>query len=266
MHKLTLFLAAVLSFLGAVPHASYVAFAQQPAVKPGEQPVELMQQAVRASQRGDSLQAVGLFTDVIKQDPKNELAYYYRGRENFRLGNVKKSVSDLDKYVELEPLAESRQWERGISYYYAGEYDKGAEQFKLYQTYHDQDVENSVWRYLCVAAVDGVAKAQENMLPIEADARVPMMQIYDLYRGKLKPEDVLKAIDLGNPPAEAKNARQFYAHLYLGLWYQAAGNRKLAREHILEAEKHKIGHYMWDVAHVHADLLRAESKDQSDKK
>ncbi|WP_425618337.1 hypothetical protein NA78x_002041 [Anatilimnocola sp. NA78] len=224
------------------------------------EPAEAMQQAARASQRGDSLQAVGLFTDVLKQDPKNEMAYYWRGRENFRLGNVKKSVADLDKYVELEPKAESRQWERGISYYYAGQYAEGAKQFELYQTYHNQDVENSVWRYLCVAATEGVAKAKENMLPIENDPRVPMMQIYDLYRGKLKPEDVLKAIDLGNPPAEAKNAREFYAHLYLGLWYQAANNRELAKKHILEAEKHKIGHYMWDVAHVHADLFRAEEK------
>jgi lipoprotein NlpI len=219
-----------------------------------------MRQAVRASQRGDSTQAAALLTDLIKQDPKNELAYYWRGRENFRLGNVKHSVTDFDKYVELEPSAESRQWERGISYYYAGEYEKGAKQFELYQTYHNQDVENSVWRYLCVAATEGVEKARANMLPIEGDSRVPMTQIFDLYRGKAKPEDVLKAVEAGNPAAEAKNNRLFYAHLYLGLWYQAADDRENAKKHLFEAEKHKIGHYMWDVAHVHADLLRAADK------
>ena len=85
-------------------------------------------------------------------------------------------MADFDKYVELKPDAESRQWERGISYYYAGEFAKGAKQFELYQTYHDQDVENSVWRYLCVAREGGVEKAQANMLPIENDRRIPMMQ------------------------------------------------------------------------------------------
>ncbi len=231
----------------------------QPAAAPKEAE-ELLKQATRASQLGDRQQAINLLTELIQQEPKQALAYYLRGRENYCVGNVKKSVADFDKYVELDPKAESRQWERGISYYYAGQYEKGAKQFELYQTYHNQDVENSVWRFLCVAAKEGIEPAQKNMLPIENDSRVPMMQIYDLYRGKLKPEDVMKAVEAGNPPAEAKNFRLFYAHLYLGLWYQASDKRDLAKKHILEAEKHKIGHYMWDVAHVHADLFRAEEK------
>ena len=96
------------------------------------------------------------------------------------------------------------------------------------------------------------------MLPISEDRRVPMMQIYDLYRGKLKPEEVMAATEAGNPSKEQLNSRLFYAHLYVGLWHEAAGSKELAKKHILEAEKHKIGHYMWDVAHVHAERLRNE--------
>jgi lipoprotein NlpI len=221
---------------------------------------EDLTQAAQAAQRGESQQAVDLLTAAIQKEPQLADAYYLRGRENFKLGNVKKSVADFDRYVQLEPKAESRQWERGISYYYAGEYEKGAKQFELYQTYHNQDVENSVWRYLCVAAKDGIAAAQKNMLPIESDRRVPMMEIYDLYRGKQTPEDVMKAVEVGNPGADEKNKRLFYANLYLGLWYQAADKRDLAKKHMIEAEQHKIGHYMWDVAHVHAELLRADEK------
>ncbi len=224
--------------------------------------IELRTQATRAIQANNHQQAIDLLDDLLQKDPKHAIAYYLRGRENFCVGNVKKSVADLDKYVELEPMAASRQWERGISYYYAGEYEKGAKQFELYQTYHNQDVENSTWRYLCVAAKDGVEAAKKNMLPIEEDRRVPMMQIYDLYRGKLQPDDVMKAVDAGNPQADEKNKRLFYAHLYLGLWYQAADKRDLAKKHIMLAEQHKIGHYMWDVAHIHADLLRAEDKSE----
>lgn len=223
-------------------------------------PETLLRDAARASQQGDSVKAIGLLSDVIANSPKTAMAWYLRGREHFRTGNIAASVADFDKYVELRPDLESRQWERGISYYYAGEYAKGAKQFELYQTFHDQDVENSAWRYLCVARSEGVEKAQSRMLPIERDPRVPMMEIYDLYRGKLKPEEVLATAKAGMPTAENLNMREFYAHLYIGLWHEAAGRGDEARKHIFEAEKRKIGHYMWDVARVHADRLR--EKDQ----
>ena len=223
---------------------------------------DLLQQATAAAEKGDHDRAVVLLSEVLKKEPKTAIAWYLRGRANFCAGKVAESVADFDKYVELSPNAESRQWERGISYYYAGEYAKGAKQFELYQTFHDQDVENSVWRYLCVAKSEGLEKAQANMLPIDNDSRVPMMQIFDLYRGKLKPEEVLKAAEAGSPTKEALNTRLFYTHLYLGLWHEAAGRADEAKKHLLQAEQHKIGHYMWDVAHIHADRLRAEPKQE----
>ncbi len=225
---------------------------------------DLLQKATQASVRGDVDQAIGVLTEVIAKNPKQSQAFYLRGCANFRAGKIKESVSDLDKHVELatakDPKAEARQWERGISYYYAGQFEKGARQFELYQTFRDQDVENSTWRYLCVARKEGVEKARQNLLPISDDRRVPMMQIYELYRGKLKPADVLAAAEAGEPSKGALNEHLFYAHLYIGLWHEAAGEKDLAKKHILEAEKHKIGHYMWDVAHVHADLLREQEK------
>lgn len=216
----------------------------------------LVKQALALAERGPDAEAVKLLTQAIEKDPKLSIARYFRGRENFRLGRVKESLADFDAYVKLEPQLESRQWERGIACFYAGEFERGAKQFELYQTYHDQDVENSTWRYLCLVPTVGVAKAQATMLPIERDTRVPMMQIYDLYRGQLMPDEVLTAAKAGNPSEAALNNRLFYAHLYLGLWYEANGKPAEAREHILAAEKHKIGHYMWDVAHVHAERLR----------
>ena len=217
----------------------------------------LLQQAAQEAQRGKSEEAVRTLTDLVGKDPTVGDAWYLRGREHFRLGKAKESVADFDKLVELKPDLASRQWERGVSCYYAGEFEKGARQFELYQTYHDQDVENSTWRYLCLARTAGVEKARQTLLPIENDRRVPMMEIYALYQGKLNPEDVLKAAEAGEPDKEQLNIRLFYAHLYIGLWHEAAGENVPAKKHILEAEKHKIGHYMWDVARVHAERLRA---------
>src|SRR5438067_1886699 len=197
---------------------------------------ELLAQATRLAQRGEHAEAIQRLTELIEKSPMAALAWYLRGREHFRAGKIAESVADFDKFVELAPKKENEQWERGISYYYAGQFDKGAKQFEDYQKFHDQDVENSVWRYLCVARSESVEKARANMLPIQNDPRVPMMQIYDLYRGKLQPDDVLKAARENAPNRELLNQRLFYAQLYIGLWREAAGHADDAKQHILEAE------------------------------
>jgi lipoprotein NlpI len=230
-----------------------------------ETAAELFQQAALAANESNSEQAEKLATAALAQDPKLAQAYYLRGRERFRLGKVAESVADFDQYVALRPELASRQWERGISCYYAGRFQQGADQFALYQTYHDNDVENSVWRYLCMVPLTGVEKAREAMLPIRDDRRIPMMQIYDLYRGKLQPADVLKAIDADQPTADARRARAFYAHLYLGLYYEVAKEPTLAKKYIdlaADPELAKnpgLNRYMWDVARVHAQQLQARS-------
>src|SRR6266705_2960887 len=109
---------------------------------------------------------------------------------------------------------------------------RGAEQFKLHQTVNGNDVENAAWRYLSMARAGNVEEARASILPIEHDSRVPMMQIYALYKGKAGVDDVLAAAKEGNPPPGVLRERLFYAHLYIGLYYEAAGKAKLARDHI----------------------------------
>jgi lipoprotein NlpI len=84
-----------------------------------------------------------------------------------------------------------------------------------------------------------------------------MMQVHALFAGKAKPEDVLAAAQAGNLPAARLEDQVFYAHLYLGLYHEAAGDERRAREHIFKAaDDFKAGHYMGDVARVHAAWLR----------
>ena len=83
-----------------------------------------------------------------------------------------------------------------------------------------------------------------------------MMQIYDLYAGRSDEAAVIAAVKAGEPGPAELNARQFYAELYLGLLAEAQGDERQALDHLSAAGKHKIGHYMWDVARVHAALLR----------
>lgn len=230
----------------------------------GETGHELAERAIAAANRGENAEAIQLATQAIKQDPKNASAYKTRGRVLFCAARISESISDFDKYVELMPELEPRQWERGIAYYYAGRYQQGATQFERYQTFDGHDVENSVWRFLCMAPGVGVVRAQTVMLPIENDRRIPMMQVFELFRGKCQPDDVLAAAKAGNPDEATLAGRLFYAHLYLGLWFDANSKKDDAKRYIdLAADERlktnpRINRYMWEVARIHQKLQRGE--------
>ena len=174
--------------------------------------------------------------------------YHERGVAQFKLGRFNQAIADFDRMLKMLPEQEPEYWQRGIAYYYAGEYERGRKQFELHQTVNPYDVENAVWHYLCVARLQGADKARVSLIPIERDPRVPMKEIHALYAGKAKPEDVLAA-------AKARH-ELFYAHLYLGLYYETEKDIAEAREHIEKAAKDfYMNNFMGDVARIEAKLL-----------
>ncbi len=195
-------------------------------------------------------------TKAIELRPKAAGLFQARGEVHFKLGKFAESLADFDTFLEFEPGEKNRHWQRGITCYYAGKFDEGRKQFEGYEKVDTNDVENAVWHYLCVARKDGAAKARAGLLKIGEDKRVPMAQVYELFAGRLKPEDVLKAAKTPGASEELLNRQLFYAHLYLGLYYETEGEPKRALEHLEQAVEHRIGHYMWDVARVHRDLLK----------
>lgn len=206
-------------------------------------------------------EAVADFSKCIALDPRAAEVYDHRGSEHFKLGQIAESIADFDKFIELKPEAEPGHWRRGISYYYAGRFDEGRKQFQGYEKVDTNDVENAVWCFICTARLTDVEKARSSMLKIGHDRRVPLMQIYDLFRGKLQPQDVLTAAQNGRPAAAELRQRLFYAHLYLGLYYEVQGDKKRTLDHMTRAvDQHMDGHYMGDVARVHLDLLRKQLK------
>jgi lipoprotein NlpI len=210
-------------------------------------------------------EAVEDFSRALELDPKLAEALDRRGSSHFKLGEFARSLADFDRYLAARPEEKAGHWRRGITCYYAKRYDKGRKQFEAYEQKDTNDVENAVWRYLCMVPLVGVEKARVAMLKIGQDTRVPLMVVYDLFRGRAKPADVLKAVEEGKPPAGELTRRRFYAHLYLGLYYESLGDAKRAREHLTTATEHRISAsggpgYMWDVARVHRDLLRKTAK------
>lgn len=193
----------------------------------------------------------------LKLDETLAEAWHLRACERFKLNRIEESLADFDRFVELRPAQERELWQRGIAYYYAGRYEEGARQFEQYQTFDDNDVENVVWRYICQARASSPDEARKQLYKVRADTRVPMMEIYAVFAGQGKPEDVLTAAEAGSVPPEERTIRRFYAHLYLGLYFEAQGDAQQARQHLFEAEQLKISHYMWDVCRVHCERLRA---------
>ena len=118
------------------------------------------------------------------------------------------------------------------------------------RTVNPNDVENAAWHYLCVARAESPAAARAALLPVGPDARLPMRQVYDLFRGAATPEQVLSA-------AGTSAEGQFFGHLYLGLYFEAAGDRRRSRDHIAIAAEDRfrsLGGYMHAVARIHQQL------------
>jgi lipoprotein NlpI len=180
-----------------------------------------------------------------------------RGDFHFRLGNFAESLADYDAFLDAHPEQKPYHWKRGITCYYAKEFVLGQKQFELHRSVNPNDVENSAWHFLCLARAKDVDSARAEFIPTGGDGRVPMMKVHALFANSATPADVLAvATDLQLAPQQRQQA-VFYAHLYLGLYYEAIGESDRAQRHILlSADDYAVDHYMGDVARVHAQLLR----------
>ena len=186
---------------------------------------------------------------VAAQEPR---ALFDKAVADFEAGRVAESASGFDTLAKLVPSLAPELWQRGIALYYAGRYQDCRAQFESHRTVNPNDVENAAWHFLCVARAESAEKARAAILPVGPDSRVPMRQVYDMFRGVLSPEMVLKA-------AGGRDSARFYAQLYVGLYFEALGDSRRALEHIAAAAADRYadaGGYMHTVARIHLGILR----------
>jgi lipoprotein NlpI len=175
-----------------------------------------------------------------------------RAVQDFEKARITESAAGFDKVAQLVPSMAPQLWQRGIVLYYAGRYKDCRGQFESHRTVNPNDVENAAWHFLCVARAESPEEAKKALLPVGPDPRVPMRQIYEMFQGRRRPDEVIAA-------AGATAESQFYAHLYVGLYAEAVGNKRLASEHITAAAADRFaaaGGYMHRVAKVHLELLQ----------
>jgi lipoprotein NlpI len=218
--------------------------------------------AASAYRSGDFDEAIRLTEGSVAKSEAGQIrssALQRRGESRFFDADIEGSIADFDEVIKLEPSQDPHHWQRGLSYYYAEEYQKGKAQFERHQTVNTQDVENAVWHFLCaVRAPRGDIKvAQKELIPIEMDSRVPMKEVHDLFAGRATEEDVLNAAAPDDDGVLTQRERNHlcYAHLYLGLYHEAMGNTAESKKHIrLAAIDYSMDHYMGNTAIVHAVL------------
>ena len=192
-----------------------------------------------------------LATLAAQRSSENPREILDRATDDFLAGRVTESVVGFDRVVALAPQVAPQLWQRGIALYYAGRYQDCRAQFESHRTVNPNDVENPAWHFMCLAKAESPAKARAALLPVGPDQRSPMREIYQMFRGTMTPDAILKSA--GNDPSS-----RFFAELYVGLYYDATGDRTRAIEHLRRAadpQYDAVGGYMHRVAQLHPLLL-----------
>lgn len=213
-------------------------------------------------------EAISDYNALIEKAPQNAIVYHHRGEAHFRSGALTPAFKDFNEFLRQSPLYAPQHWQRGIVCYYLGNYKEGVEQFETHQTVNPSDVENAVWHFMCLARLEDPASARKRLIPIGDDSRVPMMEIYELFKGNGSVEEVLAAARKGKDTLSEDQWRNqmFYAYQYIGLYYEAYGLDQNASQAMKKAAtEFAMDHYMGDVARVHWGLMQKSLEAEKDK-
>src|SRR6266850_577824 len=112
-------------------------------------------------------------------------AIFDRAVADFQSGRIAESAAGFDALAKLVPTDAPQLWQRGIALYYARRYQDCRAQFESHRTVNPDDVENAAWHFLCVARAESPERARAALLPVGPDARVPMREVYQMFRGRM---------------------------------------------------------------------------------
>lgn len=191
----------------------------------------------------------------LKTNPEDLSAYSARGDARLFLGNFEGARKDYEKMIELNPKLDVSHWRLGIAYYYLEEYDKAARQFKIYHNYDQVDRENGIWRFMSQYKASGLKIARKGLLKYEKDDRPPYPWLYEMFAGKLRPEEVFSKIEEKAFDDRYETRVLFHAFLYVGVYLELTEGRQKALPYLRKAAANAYGRatgtYMWQVARIH---------------
>ena len=110
--------------------------------------------------------------------------------------------------------------------------------------------------FSALPAPESPEKAKGALLPVGPDSRVPMREVYDMFRATRRPEEVLAA------EGRQLQASSMPSSMSASIT-KPSGNATLAREHITLAAADQFasaGGYMHTVAKVHLGILGSRGR------
>ncbi len=186
----------------------------------------------------------------VALEPGRGVDQLFRGNVLFKLEKFKESVAAYDIYTKGNKRRSASCWQRGLAWYYLGLFKEGKEQFEGYHSVDDLDIENGIWRYLCIAEAKDLDEAKKTFLPYPTKVRPPFPTLHKLYAGNGEPEEVIKEAKDRASSKESLNRNLFYGHYYIAKYYEVIREFEKANKEIDIALKHKIPHFMWDCAKI----------------
>jgi len=179
--------------------------------------------------------------------------YVSDGMQAFRQGQVQDSIDLFNAAEKAEPRMEPYLWQRGLSYYYADDFDKASRQFRTDVSVNPLDVEEIVWDIASQLRLSPKTFPPTNALALpkgKQDRRSIMNVVYQLFRNEATEEALAKAGHSGRPMEE------FYSLLYLGLYAEGRQEPTKAEHYMRQAVQTEYaksigqGDYMTAVAKV----------------
>jgi len=186
-----------------------------------------------------------------------------RGDRHLYLGHFPQAVADYERMIAIDPAQDAPHWRLGIAYYFTGQFARSARQFEKYHAYDGRDRENGIWKFLAQEKADGLEKARAEMLIYTKFDREPFPSLYEMFAGKKSPDDVLAEIKRKGLEDEMQVV--FFGNYYAGLGEDILGHRERARALLEKAVSQPQARasggpgYMWQVARLHWERLRADS-------
>jgi lipoprotein NlpI len=102
----------------------------------------------------------------------------------------------------------------------------------------------------------GLQTAREGLLKYEKDDRPPYPLLYEMFAGRLSPDQVFSEIEEVVYPRNYRSRVLFHANLYVGIYAELVlQNTEMAKKLLKKAFENEYGQatgtYMWQVARLH---------------
>lgn len=152
-------------------------------------------------------EAIDVFSYGLTLDPFNSLLYRWRGHKYINVRQFNRATADLEIAARLDPSNWDVWYHLALGHYLNEEFDRAEEAYMQCWTLpntNDSLVAVADWLYMTLRRQEKTGKAAEVLAAIDSDIKLdadwatgsyfPRIR---LYKGELKPEDLLDGVDRG---------------------------------------------------------------------